>query len=122
MTYMYKLSIIIATFNEEKTISKLLDQLRFSNDIILVDGGSTDNTIKIASEKNINIINCKKNRGLQFYNGAKAAKEDWLLFIHADSILSKDCQNSINKFIAKKNSAYVGWFNLSFDSDCICQS
>jgi glycosyltransferase involved in cell wall biosynthesis len=62
-----KLSIIIPVFNEEHTIGEILKRVRRTRvrkEIIVVDDGSTDGTGKILSdEKNIILINLKKNMG-----------------------------------------------------------
>lgn len=85
-----KVSIIIPTLNEEKTIGKLLDSLlsdKYSNkEIIVVDGGSTDNTLKICKEKGVKVIHetgkkCPANaRNI----GAKYSSGDILCFLDGD--------------------------------------
>ena len=71
------LSIIIPAYNEEKTIVKVIHQVwetplqeNVSREIIIVDDGSKDATVKVVkefldqnSEKNIRLIECGKNRG-----------------------------------------------------------
>ena len=47
--------------------------------------------------------------------GAKRTKSEWLLFIHADSILPQDWHISIRDFIKKSNQNDVGWFFLKFN-------
>lgn len=87
-------SIIIPTYNEEKNIAILLEQLAkvqadsqspFDIEIILVDGGSTDATTQICSEFPVQILHGSPGRGNQMNIGAHGAKGDALLFLHADS-------------------------------------
>ena len=64
-----KLTVVIACFNEKKTVKKLLDRVQKINikkQIIIIDDGSTDGTVKILKKiqkKNIDIIFKKKNEG-----------------------------------------------------------
>ena len=88
------ISIIIPTKNEEalihKTISDLQD-LRKNNlcEIIIVDGMSNDQTVKI-SEPYVDLITISKpNRGIQQNKGAMLASGDILVFLHADTTITK---------------------------------
>ena len=88
---MNKLSIIIPVFNEEKEIPKLLNHLNRvtfykKHQIIVIDGGSTDNTLNELSKfKNIEILSSQKGRAKQQNWGAKYAINNLLYFLHADS-------------------------------------
>jgi len=54
---MKKLSVVLATFNEEKNISDCLSSIKdIADEIIIVDGGSSDNTVKIAEQFGAKII------------------------------------------------------------------
>lgn len=82
------ISIIIPTYNESSVIEKTLRQLneltcKEGKEIIIADGGSTDNTIEIA-EKYASVVNCKKGKANQLNAGAKQAKGEILFFVHAD--------------------------------------
>jgi len=83
-------SIIIPTLNEEKTIESCLSALqplRNNCEIIIVDGGSTDNTRVIARTLADKVVSSEKGRGRQMNNGARLASGNVLIFLHADTSL-----------------------------------
>lgn len=115
------LSIIIPTFNEADQIAETIRKIEerkgdFDLEIIMIDSGSTDNTIEIAQQTSALIFKSeKKGRAAQMNKGAAIAKYDLLYFLHADSIPP---QLFINQIIAaNKNGATSGCFRLRFDED-----
>ena len=93
-------SVVIPTYNEEKALPETLRALlRQPGDyeVILVDGGSTDRTRAIVSEfalspqssalSTVRLLSSPKGRAIQMNAGAKVAKGEWLLFLHADTLL-----------------------------------
>ncbi len=116
------LSIIIPTFNEEKkigdTINNVLNGADKENilEIIIADGGSIDDTIKIAKDLSAKtIIVSGKNRATQLNTGASIAKGAILFFLHADSIPSPGYSAKIIEAVNKKY--HSGCFRLTFDHD-----
>ena len=104
---MFTTSIIIRALNEAKHIDKLLygisQQTMKPDEIILVDSGSTDDTIKKAQKYNVKVIKIEKNiftfgRALNF--GCKEANSDILVFVSAHVYpVDKDwLQNLIQPF------------------------
>ena len=115
-----KLSIIIPTLNEEKHLSSLLNSLlnwqtSFQKEIIIVDGGSSDDTALIANSFPIHFFKSQKGRAKQLNFGATKAKGTYLLFIHADSVLSKQALLSLSAFLDAGHD--FGNFYLRFDLD-----
>ena len=93
------ISIIIPVLNEERALPATLQEV-FSQagefEVIVVDGGSTDNTIDIVSQDNrIQLHTAPAGRASQMNVGAEQATGDWLLFLHADTLLPKDALLSI---------------------------
>lgn len=108
------ISIIVPVLNEEKTIENTLIKLcalHGEKEIIVVDGGSSDNTVEIAS-KYATVLESQKGRAKQMNTGASIAKGSILWFVHSDSEVSTDSLEAIKNAI---NQGYVGGgFSLYF--------
>jgi glycosyltransferase involved in cell wall biosynthesis len=96
-----RLSIIVPAFNEAKCIGGSVAAIQsacrqiaspnFSCEIVVVDNNSTDGTGEIARSAGVTVVFEPKNQIARARNrGAEAATGDWLLFIDADSTLSRD--------------------------------
>jgi rSAM/selenodomain-associated transferase 2 len=82
------LSIIIPTLNEEKLIERTLLAVKErapEAEIVVVDGGSSDATVALAS-KHVQVLPAKRGRGGQLNAGVQATMGDVLLFLHADTV------------------------------------
>jgi glycosyltransferase involved in cell wall biosynthesis len=107
------ISIIIPTYNAERTLDKCLKAIFSSNnkdfEVLVVDDGSKDNSIRIANLYNCRILKTDKNRGASFARnlGAKNANGDILLFIDSDIVIKEDTLNLILDSL-KRYSAVFG--------------
>lgn len=119
-----KLSVIVPTLNEETGIKKTLDALsRLNNvdEIIIVDGGSTDKTLAIIENYKFNksfklVKDAKPNRGLQMHEGTKHATGDVFWFVHADTLPIQGCGRKIKKMMSI-NGTSGGNFDIVFDGN-----
>ena len=115
------ISIIIPVLNEEKSIAYILTHLKNNSskknieEIIIVDGGSIDQTISIATKKGATVISSPKGRAKQMNSGAKQAKGTILYFLHADTLPPLHFDKSILNAI--QNNHKAGCFQMCFDSD-----
>ncbi|MBI4554461.1 MAG: TIGR04283 family arsenosugar biosynthesis glycosyltransferase [Planctomycetes bacterium] len=113
---MPKVSIIIPTLQEENTIEKTLLNLRKqgnSHEVTVVDGGSTDSTVDIAS-RYARVIKGPPGRARQMNLGASHARGKILLFLHADTILPEGAVDKVCKAI-QRPGIVGGCFSLAFD-------
>lgn len=87
-----KLSFIIPALNEESHIRSCLQPVQrfreIGHQVILVDGGSIDDTVELARPMVDQVIQGPRGRARQMNTGAQAATGDVLLFLHADNVLS----------------------------------
>ena len=115
-----KISIIIPTLNESLLLQRLLCGLNkiidSQGEIIVVDGGSNDNTLEIASKYAHQVFVTEQGRATQMNYGAAFAKGEVLFFLHADSMLTTNAFQKLKEIV--KESAYVGGaFRLQIDSN-----
>ena len=112
-----KLSVIIPVLNEEKTIAQTLEHLqKTAVEIIIVDGGSTDNTVEIVQNMGIKtILSPEPGRSNQMNTGAKYAIGKVLLFLHADTQLPHNYLQYIEESLEKPNTI-AGAFLLKIES------
>jgi rSAM/selenodomain-associated transferase 2 len=82
-----KVSIVVPTLNEELVLENSLTQIQqlSPHELIVCDGGSNDDTCKIAEKFSHRVITSSAGRALQMNAGANEATGDFLLFLHADS-------------------------------------
>lgn len=105
------LSVVIPTLNAAPTIGRALDALTGAApgakpgaaivaEVVVVDGGSVDGTAAAAGGRDARVIEAPAGRGGQLAAGAAAARGDWLLFLHADTVLEPSWQREAAAFIA----------------------
>ena len=115
---MSNISIIIPTIDEAKNLPLLLSDLSIiqkEGEIIIVDGGSEDKTIDIANIHGAKVYKSKeRNRGLQLNTGAKNAKGNWLIFLHADTRLSNNWFIELSS-ILKEEKKYIYYFKFKIN-------
>lgn len=99
-------SVVIITKNEGHIIANTLQSLSgVTDDIIIVDSGSTDDTLTIAKQFNSNIVETAWNGyGINKNLGCNEAKHDWILGLDADEVIDKVLNQSLQQFSCQKNN------------------
>ena len=115
---MSKISIIIPTINEANNLPLLLSDLSIiqkKGEILIIDCGSDDKTVDIAYLYGAKVYKVKeRNRGLQLDLGAKNSKNDWLIFLHADTRLTHGWFPKIKSVLkGEKNQIYYFKFRIN---------
>jgi len=92
-----KLTALVITYNERENINALIENLRFADEIVVVDAFSSDGTVEaIKKHDNVKLV---QHKFLNFSNqrnfALKQASYDWVLFIDADERISNDLKNEI---------------------------
>lgn len=114
-----RLSIIIPTLNEAENIDRLLKRVNSSLgeevEVIVVDGGSTDDTVKRSQALGATVYQTKKGRAKQMNLGATKARGDVLYFIHSDTLPPVSFKTDIEEAI--NNGFEMGCYRFKFDSN-----
>lgn len=114
------ISVIIPAYNEERVLSNTVTALLRQPgefEVILVDGGSTDRTVEVArSLAGVRLLSAPKGRASQMNAGAKQATGEWLLFLHADTVLPAGAIHRLNDMEADR-AIQAGGFMHQFSGD-----
>ena len=111
------ISIIIPALNEAANIAKTvsLAQKGSNVEIIIVDGGSQDETMAIAKSLNVKVLSASPGRAIQMNTGAAIATGDILLFLHADTMLPPNFDQMVTKILAE-SAIVAAAFELKIDA------
>ena len=119
------ISVIIPTLNAEKQLGACLMSLMpalemgLIRELIVSDGGSTDDTVALAKEWGAEVVEGSASRGAQLSRGCSVAKGQWLLVVHADTRLEDGCVAAALKHL---ETYEAGWFYLAFDDSSLAAS
>lgn len=110
------ISIIIPTLNEAENIRALLPELLAvpGVELLVVDGGSIDNTVDIARSLDAEVLSTSPGRAGQMNAGAGAARGNILLFLHCDTRLPPDFTEQVRDTL-NQPGVTAGAFQLSIN-------
>ncbi len=111
-----RLSVIIPTLNEARTIEATLSSVDAAGEayeVLVVDGGSTDETVKVASQ-HARVLSAPRGRARQMNHGAEVARGNVYLFLHADTRLPPTAFDDIDRALSEAGAS-AGTFRLTFD-------
>lgn len=116
------LAVVIPALNAALHLPRCLTALEGSAPVIVADGGSTDATPEIARAHGAAVVCTLRGRGTQLAAGAEAALAnahcDWLLFLHADTVLEPGWRPAVDRFVAEGgNEARAAVFQFAVDDD-----
>ncbi|MDJ0512192.1 MAG: TIGR04283 family arsenosugar biosynthesis glycosyltransferase [Methyloceanibacter sp.] len=121
------ISVVIPTLNAERTLVPTLSSLvpavvdGIVQEAIIADGGSTDDTYIVADAAGTTLVQAPRGRGTQLEAGAAAAKGDWLLFLHADTVLkagwADEAANFIERVETGRRKPAAAYFKFALDDE-----
>lgn len=101
------ISVVIPTLNAEAVLGDTLSALipavvaGIVREVVIADGGSNDRTKRIADASGATLIETPPGRGHQLIAGAAATRGNWLLFLHADTLLDAGWEREAAQFIER---------------------
>jgi rSAM/selenodomain-associated transferase 2 len=105
------LSVVIPTLNAAQTLGATLERVWEADEIVVADGGSTDGTTALAERLGARVVAAPRGRGAQLRAGAAAARGDWLLFLHADTVPGPRWREAIDEH-ARTSPDKAAWFRF----------
>ncbi|MGE3477675.1 MAG: TIGR04283 family arsenosugar biosynthesis glycosyltransferase [Rhodospirillaceae bacterium] len=113
-----RLSVVIPVLNAARTLPACL--AAFSRwkgvEIVISDGGSTDGSTEVALHNDARVVAGPPCRGAQLARGASVAGGEWLLFLHADTVLDRNGQDAAARFMEDpSNARRAGYFRFALD-------
>lgn len=110
------LSIIIPTLNAGQSLTNCLNRLGscgMETEVIVVDGGSSDDSRARARNFGAHVVTSDSGRGRQMIAGAEHATGNWLLFLHADTLLGETWARAVTDF-QNRWPDRAGYFDFAF--------
>ena len=115
LTPTVRLSVIIPTLNAADGLDRALAALAPSDEVIVVDGGSRDASVAIARARGAEVIETTPGRGGQLAAGAGRASGDWLMFLHADTVLAQGWRAAVDDHAATVGAGKAACFRFGLD-------
>jgi rSAM/selenodomain-associated transferase 2/rSAM/selenodomain-associated transferase 1 len=112
------ISVIIPTLNEAAILETTLEAVRLGNphEMMVVDGGSHDRTAEVARAAGAIYLSTNRGRAAQMNFGAAAATGEFLLFLHADTLLPSDYPSQVRSTLVSPGVA-GGAFGFAIADD-----
>lgn len=113
-----ELAAIIPTLNAAAHLEACLAVIAGIGEVVVVDGGSGDDTAALARRLGARVVVAAPGRGGQLAAGIAAARAPWLLLLHADTRLGPGWQAAAAGLMAQPDgAARAGYFRFALDSD-----
>ncbi len=113
------ISVVMPTLNERNNLPGTLAPVLAAGDgleVIVADGGSEDGTAELARDLGLRVLNCPRGRAVQMNAGAAAAAGEYLLFLHADTLLPPGFDTLVRRTLEHPDIS-AGAFRLDLDAD-----
>jgi rSAM/selenodomain-associated transferase 2 len=109
------ISVVIPALGVGEALRPTLDSVKGCvDDLVVSDGRSSDHTAAYAKQSGATVVVGERGRGQQLRRGAEIATGDWLLFLHADTVLEEGWIEEARQFMAK-NGEKSAVFSFALD-------
>ncbi|QEY31630.1 glycosyltransferase [Synechococcus sp. RSCCF101] len=120
-----RMSVIIPTLDEEDCLARTLRSVQALDppawEVLVVDGGSRDGTIRIAEAAGATVLRCARaGRGVQMNAGARAASGTLLCFLHADTLIPPDLTRLAARTLSDHSIACAGFISVMRTGGRVC--
>jgi rSAM/selenodomain-associated transferase 2 len=105
------LSVVIPTLNAVDTLAATLGSVTDADEVVVVDGGSSDGTRALATSLGAKVVQAPRGRGAQLAHGVEVAMGDWLLLLHGDTRLAPGWSR------VTPSTGRAGYYRFTLDSD-----